>query len=267
MTNVAIEIDGVGSFEGFTDPDYTVSIGQNAKVVAWPEADASAMTLVDGKISQIADRSDNGHPAVQATAANRPVVGVDTVNGWPLVQFGTTEWLAVADGLPPGGAFSVGILMLRDAGSTQNFLMSSSGGTWVFSIQVTTDNRIRLTIGDGAGRSAQAQTAASFVNGQAVYLIAAFDPVAKQIWLTVDGGVTWLSTATSPNLGTSPAVSATPDWTSLRWGAADIAATLGLNGQASAPLTLNVNLHDPAQSAMLDLLVEYAQTRSRLLVD
>lgn len=45
----------------------------------WLDAsDASTATIVDGKISQRADKSGNGFHAAQAVAANRPVAGTNT---------------------------------------------------------------------------------------------------------------------------------------------------------------------------------------------
>jgi hypothetical protein len=58
-------------------------------------ADASTVTTVSGAVSQWNDKSGNGRNATQATAANRPVLSSNQLNGLPVVTFSqpSNQWL------------------------------------------------------------------------------------------------------------------------------------------------------------------------------
>lgn len=67
-------------------------------LIAWYDAaNAASITSSGGLVSQWNDLSGNANHLVQATGANKPTTGVDTIGGVNAIKFvgGTPTWLAV----------------------------------------------------------------------------------------------------------------------------------------------------------------------------
>lgn len=70
-----------------------------ADLVAWWDAsDSSTITHSSGSVSQITDKSGNGHTLTQGTSTAQPKINTETLNGLPVLDFDGGDWLAASSG-------------------------------------------------------------------------------------------------------------------------------------------------------------------------
>lgn len=73
----------------------------------WFDAsDANSITSSGGKVSQWNDISGNGRNATQATSANQPTTGTDTIGGLNALTFGASTWIVTSAYSPPTSGFT-----------------------------------------------------------------------------------------------------------------------------------------------------------------
>ena len=104
--------------------------------MAWYDAsDANTITIVAGKVSAWADKSQNGHGLSQATESARPVTGTRTINGLNALDFAPGLYLfndsaAVVSGNPDLMIVSVQVLDQTVTGNDAILILGNgTGGT------------------------------------------------------------------------------------------------------------------------------------------
>lgn len=120
-----------------------------SNLVAWYDAsDQSEMTIVDGKVSQLNDKSRNNYHATQSNSSNRPETGVTTLNNKNTIAMrDSNKYLDVSSTpqvLSIAGAFD---LVSTDA-STIFVLGSNAAKTSEFFVRRSDNNDVSF---DGTG--------------------------------------------------------------------------------------------------------------------
>jgi hypothetical protein len=86
-----LESIGSASIKGFNAGSSEVVLTYTTGLTNWYDISSPAsVTVVDGKVSSILDKSGNSRHITQATASKRPLYLANTVNGRPVMEF-TTE--------------------------------------------------------------------------------------------------------------------------------------------------------------------------------
>lgn len=107
------------------------------RILLLDASNAGSITSSVGAVSQWNDLSGNGNHFTQATAAQKPLTGIDTINSLNALKFTAIQLLASSSGMTLGNApATIFIVWKGTNGAAQQFCIGSSSAS--FSIRRTT---------------------------------------------------------------------------------------------------------------------------------
>ena len=190
-------------------PNARQGIGVNAGVFRFSdlpgllaEYDFSVVSSITdaggGAVSQVLDRSGNGHTLTQPTGAQRPITGTRTVNGLNVLDFDglSHNLLAPAGlyGLSAGNNTTVIVFQADLAGNTtQRIVQGQDAGTGRYIAGITDTGAVGQNNAAGTGSVTEAWTKDAAVN------TLCFTRNGSRVYVNINGG----AGTVSGSLGTS----------------------------------------------------------------
>lgn len=105
-------------------------LSELANLVAWWDAsDSSTITHSSGSVSQITDKSGNGHTLTQGTSTAQPKINTETLNGLPVLDFDGGDNLSASTGIIGKNTTGITmyIVMRHDTTGTQISFSAETG--------------------------------------------------------------------------------------------------------------------------------------------
>lgn len=259
------------SLPAATVPDsrtYNELLAGNANLLQWLVPDASRRTLVDGRLSVLADRAAAAKSATQGTAGNRPLLeatGAPSGNVDPdtrpclYFDFARTDMLTTSVVVPTGASakWTKVILVKAPAETTSNVfhdlmsgnqLSSTSGGIHRLAIRGVNSfqNRVGIT-------TALAQANATLTPDTWSLVMATWDGTTNTAKVNVNGGA----------YGTSTVAGAQCDNAVLNLGGV---ASGNFTGRIADAMFWDIDLSASAHAATLAIVKQYYRDRYGLTI-
>ena len=132
-------------------PSY--SIPSSLQPYAWYDAaDTATITSSSGAVSQWNDKSGNGRNLTQATAANQPTTGSNTINSLNVIRFDGSNDVVLSTVTPLSLTVHVfAVVKPTSFPSSYNNIVSQDSTGWGHAILPRSTRKLAVYIGNGSG--------------------------------------------------------------------------------------------------------------------